>query len=707
MSEKCKECDGKGYKVVGSKKCPDCKGAGKSKSVDLMKLSEKDMGSFLRNGSNCSKCSGTGEIELTEQCTVCSGKGAFYKCRICGVATEGLYNGEEVCPSCAKKQIVYKLDDSCNIEELEVGKLYHAVVRNIADFGVFVDLNSNLRGLIHSSNMKEELKVGEDVIVSVKEIKPRGKMDLVPRKLKEYQTVELEKDLPVKLASEVQKLVGTSVRVEGEIIQVKQTAGPTIFTIADETGQISAAAFESAGERAYPHISSDMIVSATGEITARGDSVQLEIKSLKKLSGPKEGDIRRRIEAALDRRAEPHDIQYMVESDVLEKLRPAMRRVAKEIRKAIITSVPILLRHHADADGMTAAMAIEKAVIPLIKEVNGQDGEYYFYKRAPSKAPFYEMADVVRDISFALEDTMRHGQKMPLVVSVDNGSSIENIPAMRQASVYGIRMIVVDHHHPDDEVDEFLVAHVNPAHVGGDFGITAGMLCTELARMINVDVERDIRHLPAVAAVGDRSEAPEAKEYIRMVSDKYSLQDLKDMALALDFEAYWLKFNNGKGIIDDILNFGDGKIHRNLVKVLCEQANEMIDEQIDVCMSHVKTQTLPNGALLNVLDVENYAHTFTFPPPGKTSGEVHDQLCRKYEGKPVITLGYGPDFAVIRSKGVKMNIPRMVRELHEEVKGGGVSGGGHLVVGSIKFVEGMRTEVLSKLAEKIGAVEVE
>jgi RecJ-like exonuclease len=29
------------------------------------------------------------------------------------------------------------------------------------------------------------------------------------------------------------------------------------------------------------------------------------------------------------------------------------------------------------------------------------------------------------------------------------------------------------------------------------------------------------------------------------------------------------------------------------------------------------------------------------------------------------------------------------------------------VVGSIKFVEGMRTEVLSKLAEKIGAVEVE
>jgi RecJ-like exonuclease len=124
-------------------------------------------------------------------------------------------------------------------------------------------------------------------------------------------------------------------------------------------------------------------------------------------------------------------------------------------------------------------------------------------------------------------------------------------------------------------------------------------------------------------------------------------------------------------------------------------------------MSHVKTQDLPNGAILNVLDVENYAHKFTFPPPGKTSGEVHDKLCKRFEGKPVITIGFGPDFAVIRSKGVKMNIPQMVRELHGEVKGGGVNGGGHLVVGSIKFVEGMRTEVLSKLVEKIGAVGVE
>jgi RecJ-like exonuclease len=59
---------------------------------------------------------------------------------------------------------------------------------------------------------------------------------------------------------------------------------------------------------------------------------------------------------------------------------------------------------------------------------------------------------------------------------------------------------------------------------------------------------------------------------------------------------------------------------------------------------------------------------------------------------------------VIRSEGVELDIPRFVRELQEEVPGGGVDGGGHLVVGSIKFVPAKRKDVLAKLAAKISAL---
>jgi RecJ-like exonuclease len=125
---------------------------------------------------------------------------------------------------------------------------------------------------------------------------------------------------------------------------------------------------------------------------------------------------------------------------------------------------------------------------------------------------------------------------------------------------------------------------------------------------------------------------------------------------------------------------------------------------MNASLPHVREEHLKNGALLFLLDVEIHAHKFTFPPPGKTSGEVHDRLCRKNAGSPVVTIGFGPDFAVLRSRGVMMNIPQMVRELRDEIPGGGISGGGHLVVGSIKFVEGMRDEVLRGLIAKISGV---
>ena len=709
MSKECPDCHGRGYEVVSTDVCPQCKGKGKSKSIDFMKISEKDIDGLLKSGAACEKCKGTGSVEVTTPCEACEGLGRIYICKVCGAKIPEPRDPEdEICDSCSRSQFVYALDESCDLKDVEAGKLYHGIVSSKASFGVFVDLNPQVRGLMHSSNVGVLPEVGDAVIVLVKSVKAGGKLDLIPKTPKKYETIELEKELPLKNSAEISpSMKGKLVRIEGEVIQVKQTSGPTIFMISDEGGFVPCAAFESAGKRSYPHIDVGMIVSLTGEVTLRDEQVQIEVMSMKLLTGKKEDAVRTRVEKVIDEKASPSNIPFLIESEIMEKLKPRMLHVAKEIKKAILHSTPIILRHHADADGITSAIAIEKAILPLITEIGGNEAEYYFYKRAPSKAPFYELADVTRDISFALEDLSRHGQKMPLVILVDNGSTEEDVPSMRQAQVYGIDMIVIDHHHPDEIVDQYLIGHVNPAHVGGDFGVTAGMLCAEIARMINPNVSDTIKHLPAVSAVGDRSEAPEAARYISLVSDRYTLKELKEMALALDYEQFWLKFSSGKGLIDDILDLRDHKVHKDLVLLLCEQADTMIKEQLETCLFNVKSHKLSNGAIMNVIDVENYAQKFTFPPPGKTSGEVHDVLVKRNPDKPVVTLGYGPDFAVIRSKGVFMNIPRIVRELREEMKGAGISGGGHLVVGSIKFVEGMRTEVLSKLAEKIAQSKVE
>ena len=701
----CERCRGKGYLVVGEKACPNCGGSGKTGSISLGDATDSDMKELIEMGSTkCSVCHGTGKIPVTESCPDCGGLGREYLCVVCGTK---LTSKKELCERCAKKPLVHILDPACDVKDIVIGEIYQGKVNGLANFGAFVDLSESVRGLAHNKYLKSRPEVGEAIFVAVRNILPNGNIELEPVDIKDYNTVEVEKELPTSKASELSKLVGKQIMLKGEVIQVKQTGGPTIFTVADDSGLVFCAAFERAGVRAYADIDSEMMVRVIGEVSLRNNQVQVEIKSMKRLWGGDASAVKDLIEQAIDRRAEPFATEFLVKSEVMTKLIPAMKQVAKEIRRAVFKSQPIVVRHHADADGITAAVAIETAILPLIKEVGGPDAEYYNYRRAPSKAPFYELEDVTKDLTYALEDQTRHGQKMPLIVLMDNGSTEEDVPAMRQAQVYGLEMLVVDHHHPHKIVDQFLIAHVNPAHQGGDFGLTTGMLATEIARMIYPQVESKIKHFPAVSAVGDRSEAPEAAEYIKLVEDKYGREDLKKVALALDYEAFWLRFNEGRGLINDILCLGRLDRHRMIVDLLCEQANAAIDEQLRASMGNVKSTKLPNGIIMNVLDVENFAHKFTFPPPGKTSGEVHDRLCKKFAGKPVVTIGYGPDFAVLRSRAVRMNIPQMVKELMEEIPNGGVSGGGHLVVGSIKFVGGMRKEVLAKLAEKIAACGVD
>ncbi len=699
MTTECTACKGTGTIILSEKECPDCKGSGKPKAISLDKLSEKDLGKLMGGGIKCVKCQGTGKISVTEPCKTCAGRGKFFTCTVCGrETTKG-----DLCDSCAKKPLIHVLSAECDTRELEVGKVYEGKVQGHANFGVFVDLNPQLRGLIHLSNISFLPEIGDKIFVEVKNIASNGNIELLPKSLKEFQLIEVEKQLPRRKTTELSKYLGKLIHLSGEVIQIKQTGGPTIFTISDEDGTVQCAAFEKAGERAYPEIKSETIVKVIGEPSMRNGAMQVEIRAIKQLWGGDATGIKEQIESAIDRRAEPHDIQFLVKSEVLEKLKPRMRNAAKLIRKAVFKSRPIIVRHHADADGITSAIAIERALLPLIREVGGSDADRHFYRRSPSKAPFYELEDVTKDLTFALEDQERFSQKMPLVVLMDNGATEEDMPAMKQAIIYGVEILVIDHHHPDGAIDPMVLEHVNPAYAGGDFGITTGMIGTEIARMINPDIVEEIKHLPAVSAVGDRSAAPEAELYKSLVSDRYKPEDLKNMALAVDYEAFWQRFSDGRGIMNDILNLGSNVRHQQIVKLLCEQANAAITEQLEASMPNVKTQKLANGAILNVIDVENFAHKFTFPPPGKTSGEIHDRLCSQYNGQPVVTIGYGPDFAVLRSKGVKMNIPQIVKELHSEIKGAGVSGGGHLVVGSIKFVEGMRKEVLAKLAEKIGA----
>lgn len=720
MKKTCLQCKGKGYQVLSYKICETCHGTGVKSELNL-KNHVKGVSSQARERFEldeeqevpCSACDGRGEIEVHETCPECNGEGEINQCKKCGKPIE---NGD-YCPDCHEdKPIVYLLPPNAEVEDVEYGENYKGTVSRVENYGVFVSLSKNLFGLLRITN--PSYVKGDEIVVKVLNAKQRrGEMEITTSKVKgNYELLKVKRNIPRTLIGDIDnRAMGKTVLLVGEIVQIQQTSGPTIFTITDETGTTWAAAFDQPGIRVYPHLNIGNIVEVTGEVSLHSGKIQIESESIERLHGQESQDARKRIDEAIDKKAEPETTELLVESQVLSDLREPMCRAAKAIRRAVLDGRSILVRHHADADGICAGVAIEKAVIPLLREMNNSsDAEWHFFKRAPSKAPFYEIEDVVKDLSFALEDLERHGQKLPLLVLMDNGSTEEDILALMKVKIYDIEVVVVDHHYPgvvEDgkvAVDEYVDVHVNPYLVGGDSNITAGALAVELAKMINPEVKDRLQHLPGIAAVGDHARSDEADKYMELAAAKgYDRDDLEKIATSIDFEAFYLRFMNGRGIIDTILGLGNREKHSKLVDALYHESQRRVEWQLKAAMPNLKTQKLANGIIFSVLDVEKFAHKFTYPAPGKTCGYVHDQMVQKYgEEQPIITLAFGPDFGVIRATdavneifGFNLNI--IIGKLMEDIPAAGVDGGGHECAGSLKFVEGLSKEVLQGFAGEV------
>ena len=747
MKTKCPKCKGRGSVVVDYKECEACGGTGYEDDVfdignHFKGVTSKARDKFDLGGEEdipCEACNGKGQVEVYEDCPHCHGTGQINVCRDCGKLLDEKY---DICHECGekrkaekmkfdeyeakRKQVrdVYVLDSMCNMKDIDRDKLYKGKITRIERYGAFVSLNNNVWGLMRGD--VSEYNVGEEIVVFVTSIKSReGKIDFAPAYVESYNLKRMTKSIPRTLISELEDNKGRIVRIDGMVQQIQQNSGPTIFIISDETGTTEIAAFDKAGERSYPEIELEDAVQVIGEVNEHGGKTQIESSSMIKLDSESTAQLNRLIDDALNKKAMPEDVDFLVKSDVLNRLRPKMYEAAQRIRRAILDGRTILLRHHNDADGIVSGVSMEKAIVPLIQEHNpSNDAEYYYFKRSPSKAPFYELEDVVKDLSFALEDQERHGQKLPLIVLLDNGSTEEDIVALMQAKIYDIEVVVIDHHSPGDlitkderdgeiygatvAVDEYVDTHVNPYLVGGDSQLTAGCLATEVAHIINPEVEDLIKHLPAIAALGDRAECGEVYQYIKLAAQKgYTQEHLSKVAECVDFEAYFLRFMNGRGIMDTILAVDNIDKHKKMIEALYKEYQKRIDTQLRAALPNIKQTQLENGIYFNLLDVEKFAHKFTFPAPGKTCGFVHDHMIKKLgEDKPIVTLGHGPDFGVFRATDAVneqygFNVNEIVAEMIEKVPQAGVDGGGHECAGSIKYIEGLGDEVLYKVVEEI------
>lgn len=436
--------------------------------------------------------------------------------------------------------------------------------------------------------------------------------------------------------------VGSVVRLEGEITGVRQTSGPTVFELSDESGSVECAAFEEAGVRAYPSVEVEDVVALEGEVERHNGELQIETESLEILDGEDRETVADRLESAIEREARPAEIDLLADHDAVAAVEDELGDAATAIRRAVMEARPIVVRHSATADGYVAGAAIERAVLPLIREKHTrEDAEYHYFERRPLDDRVYGMDAATDDVTSMLEARDRHGEQLPLFVLVDAGSTEESTDGYELLSLYEAEALVIDDSRADEVVADTVSTAVTPSLSGADVtDLTSTTLSANVAAHVNGDVRTDLEHLPAVSYWQD---APEA--YLELAADAgFEETALSERREAVALEAYYQSYKDKRELVADLL-FRDGEdADGDLAAHVSEQFRAKLETELETAQENVTTEAV-GDATVTVLDTTSFTHRFDFP----TTTLLLDALYRRRDtDEQFAVLGIADDELHVR-----------------------------------------------------------
>ena len=710
------------------------------------------------------------------------------KCIICGASVDG-----RICSS-HEEDVVFEFRGN-DPNQLVSNRFYTGIVDGYADFGVFVDLSSNVTGLLHRSELDRRIESldwepGDRVFVQVKNVRDNGDVDLawsirqadrefrgalVQDGTDEYEpesdddddddggavvthtptpedpggaddsddspgessdsgrsdgpsgsdgptasggassaggaaTAAAERDATVDDGDDVEAVrernqatpdgdvervavgtlsdrVGEEVRIEGEVAAARQTGGPTVFELRDETGVVDCAAFVQAGVRAYPEIDTGDVVRLDSEVEVRRNEVQVETQALVALEGEEAETVQRRLADALTDEARPDELATLGGHDAVEAAADDLLDAAEAVRRAVIESRPVVVRHAATADGYVAGAAIERAVLPLVREEHSEsDAEYHYFTRRPLDDPVYDMDAATKDATRMLQDRDRHGEKLPLVLLVGTGSTVDSEDGLELLSVYDAERVVVDAATADPEIADAVATLVNPGLAGADTDdLTTGALATVLSATINGDVTDDVSHLPAVSYW---ERVPDA--YAELATDAgYDADRLAELREAVALEAYYQSYQDKRELVADILFGEEGAA---LAGHVAEQFREKLETELDTAEANVEQREV-DGRTFATLDADAYSHRFDFP----STTLLADELQRG--GDRDATVLYGTDELYVRADG-DVDVRSAAGDAAMAVPDAGVTAVG-VRQGRVEYLAGRRDEVTDAVVDAV------
>ena len=497
----------------------------------------------------------------------------------------------------------------------------------------------------------------------------------------------------------------------GRVEKVTQTGGPTIFVLYDGTGTIAIKGFIGPGQRAYPEIKEQDCVSILASIGEFQGETEGEIIKIHKLNEAQKKEFLASLKKIERQRAKIKPPEFLVESPILEKLKDRFIEAATQIRLAIIQNRPIIVRHHNDTDGYSSGYALEKAILPLIaKQHSSTKAPWEFFLRAPCTAPLYQIDDSIRDTANSLHNVAKFSSKVPLIIIADNGSTPEDLIAIKQGKISGADFIVIDHHGFDEDViSKEVLVHINPFLVGEDGEhISAGMLCAELARFINPEVQ-NINQIPALAGFADKIDLANPKlmeKYLKIANQEgYSKELLDDISLVIEYVSAKIRFMEAREYIEVL--FGEPRAKQEeLVKLMAPYIKELDRKGVMIGKSNTKREKIGDIIFQSIEIEETFPGFGFFPKPGRVVGLVHDDYQLEGKAKKLITAGLMKSAIILRATDeAGFSVHKLLNFLNQELPDAFVSGGGHKNAGSIRFLPYRRKEILRYLKKFIAQLQ--
>ncbi len=499
------------------------------------------------------------------------------------------------------------------------------------------------------------------------------------------------------------KQMKKNVIVMGLVDKVMQTGGPTVFGIADGTGNLSLKGFIAPGERAYPEIESGDYIEAEVKIDEFNGELEGNILKIVKKTGETLALLKKHIEYQQRQRAKVTTNDFMVSTPILEKSKTEIIKAATEIRLAIIQSRPIIVRHHNDTDGYCSGFALERAILPLIeKQHSGPKAAWEYFKRAPCMAPFYEIEDSIKDTAMALRDVAKFSAKMPLIIIADNGSSPEDLMAIKQAKIHGADIIVIDHHTFDEDViSKEVLAHINP-HLIEESGadMSAGMLCAEIARYINPEV-KNISQVPALAGFADRIDlsAPGTMEKYLAIAKKegYTKELLQEISLVIEYVSVKVRFMEAREYVEVL--FGEPRAQqKKLVSLMAPHIKDLDAKGLAIGKAAAQVEKLGNTTLQTVQVEASFPGFGFFPKPGRSTGLLHDNLQKEKGITSLVSIGIMNTAMTFRATDeANFSTHELIKYLQTKLPNAFIEGGGHKNAGAINYIPRMKEDVYKEV----------